>query len=80
MNGLRQKTGRLCPTVVLVCLCLTVPGRTYAQPPLESLEPEMELLEFLGSFEDKDAGWIDPFELEAMGTDNATREEGGDAK
>lgn len=40
----------------------------------------MEMLEFLGSFEDKDTGWVDPFELEAMGADNATREGGGDAK
>lgn len=29
-------------------------------------KPEMEMLEFLGSFEDKDTGWMDPFELEAM--------------
>jgi hypothetical protein len=55
-----------------------VPGRSFAQPPRERLEPEMEMLEFLGSFEDRDTGWVDPFELEAMGADNATREEGGD--
>ena len=26
--------------------------------------PDAELLEFLGSFEDQDSGWIDPFDLE----------------
>lgn len=25
--------------------------------------PDTELLEFLGSFEDTDSGWIDPFDL-----------------
>jgi hypothetical protein len=33
------------------------------------------MLEFLGSFEDKDTGWVDPFELETMERDDATQEE-----
>jgi hypothetical protein len=28
--------------------------------------PSPELIEFLGAFEDEDAGWIDPLELLAM--------------
>ena len=28
--------------------------------------PSSELIEFLGAFEDDDAGWIDPFELLGM--------------
>ena len=34
----------------------------------------MEMLEFLGSFEDKDAGWIDPFEFEGMENNKAPQE------
>jgi hypothetical protein len=32
--------------------------------------PDMELLEFLGSFEDGDAGWIDPFDIPVEDGDN----------
>ncbi len=35
----------------------------------------MGIIEFLGSFEDKDAGWVDPFDLEATEAGNATRKE-----
>jgi hypothetical protein len=38
------------------------------------------MLEFLGSFEDKDSGWVDPFELETMEKDNAPQEENSNAK
>jgi hypothetical protein len=37
----------------------------------------MEMLEFLGAFEDADAGWVDPFALGDDDTGNATREEAG---
>lgn len=33
------------------------------------------MLEFLGSFEDKDTGWMDPFELEAMAKTKETAKE-----
>lgn len=39
--------------------------------------PEMEMLEFLGTFEDADAGWVDPFILDGDEAGNATREEAG---
>lgn len=28
--------------------------------------PSLELLEFLGTFEDDDTGWVDPFELQGF--------------
>jgi hypothetical protein len=37
----------------------------------------MEMLEFLGSFEDKDTGWLDPFELEALAKEKETSKEDG---
>lgn len=42
--------------------------------------PEAELLEFLGSFGDKDSGWVDPFTLgdEEEEKDASPREEDGD--
>jgi hypothetical protein len=42
--------------------------------------PEMEMLEFLGSFEDKDTGWIDPFELESQDKGKEMSEEERDGK
>jgi hypothetical protein len=38
------------------------------------------MLEFLGSFEDTDTGWVDPFELEAMAKEKGTPEEDGHDK
>lgn len=48
---------------LLLCL-LKTPSALAGEPtaPEEEL-PDMELLEFLGSFEDGDVGWIDPFEI-----------------
>jgi len=40
----------------------------------------MEMLEFLGSFEDKDTGWMDPFELEALAKAKEPPKEDGDDK
>lgn len=37
--------------------------------------PEMEMLEFLGSFEDTDTGRIDPFELESLAKGKEMAEE-----
>ena len=37
-----------------------------AQEKDETLLPSLELIEFLGSFEDEDLGWIDPLELLVM--------------
>ena len=46
-------------------LMLTLYGQTAAATqdlPPQNL-PDMELLEFLGTFEDRDTGWLDPFEI-----------------
>lgn len=74
MSGWQRKVSLLC----LIPACLTWPAWALAQPPHENLEPEMELLEFLGSFEDADAGWVDPFDLASLGADNATGRNGDD--
>ena len=42
---------------------------------IDAVKPEMETLEFLGSFDDKDTGWIDPLELEAMAMEKGAAEE-----
>ena len=49
-----------------------------AAEPLSSDAPDAEFLEFLGSFEDEDGVWVDPFELEdmlALSADAETPEE-----
>lgn len=44
-------------------LGLLLHGQVWAAPqvaPQENL-PDLELLEFLGTFEDRETGWLDPF-------------------
>lgn len=38
------------------------------------------MLEFLGSFEDKDTGWVDPFELESQDKGKEMSEEERDGE
>lgn len=48
--------------VVPVLICLMILGLALQVARAASDEaPSMELLEFLGEFETKDGGWIDPF-------------------
>ena len=49
-----------------LCLLALVPTILSAQEIDEISLPSLELIEFLGAFEDDDAGWIDPLELLAM--------------
>lgn len=75
---LRRRT--ICPELMLIALVLVLPDWASCQPETAGETVEAEMLEFLGSFEDKDTGWVDPFELEAMEKENATREENSDEK
>lgn len=54
------------PALIAVLLTLLLPSFALAQQTTPSEEPSGEMLEFLGSFEDLDVGWLDPFELLAM--------------
>jgi hypothetical protein len=42
------------------------PSLLLAQEKEEVMLPSLELIEFLGSFEDDDMGWVDPLELLIM--------------
>lgn len=48
---------------LLLCLLLHGPARAATQTSPPENQPDLELLEFLGAFEDRDTGWIDPFEM-----------------
>lgn len=77
-NGFRPLMSRAVTSPVLVALFLNFAPETWAKGrTAETADetPEMEMLEFLGSFEDKDTGWMDPFELEAMAKAKETSEE-----
>lgn len=71
---------KICPGLMMIALLLVLPDRASCQPETAGETVEVEMLEFLGSFEDQDTGWVDPFELEAMEKDNATPEENSDEK
>lgn len=51
---------------VLTFLTLCDLTSLWAQELDKEVLPSPELIEFLGAFEDEDAGWIDPLELLAM--------------
>lgn len=77
MNGFRKRAARGLTRLALSALFLLLPMLAPARSqPAEEL-PEMEMLEFLGAFEDADAGWVDPFALGDDDAGNATREEAG---
>jgi len=62
---------------------LALPPAAWAKdrtPEAANEEPGMEMLEFLGSFEDKDTGWMDPFELEALAKEKGMPKEDGHDK
>jgi hypothetical protein len=61
-------------------LTLSAPNPTCGQTPIADEEPGVEMLEFLGSFEDKDTGWMDPFELEALAREKGTPKEDGNGR
>lgn len=63
--------------LALSALFLLLPRQVQAQPQATEELPEMEMLEFLGAFEDADAGWVDPFTLGDDGAGNSTRVETG---
>ena len=65
MNGFQKlwKTTRCCWICLLLSLPLVGPGTLRAQEGQEENLPSPELIEFLGTFEDKDVGWVDPFEI-----------------
>ena len=46
-----------------VLFLLAGPGNLPAQESQEDNMPSLEMIVFLGSFEDRDVGWVDPFEL-----------------
>ena len=82
-SGFRRLKGMstVCPALLMVLLILApVDGAWNQTPEAEGEKPEMEMLEFLGSFEDKDTGWMDPFELEAMAKEKGTTEENSNDK
>ena len=73
------------PVLIVIALLPVMPDLAWGQSATARTEtpaetPNAEMLEFLGSFEDKDAGWVDPFELEEMERDNAPREENSNGK
>jgi len=73
------------PALMVIVLLPVMPGLAWGQAATGQTKtvaeaPNAEMLEFLGSFEDKDAGWVDPFELEVMEHDNAPQEENSDGK
>ena len=55
-----------CLVSIPLCLLALIPTILSAQEIDEIPLPSLELIEFLGAFEDDDAGWIDPLELLAM--------------
>jgi len=84
MNGwlkfLRLK--RSCPSLLLLSLLLW-PNTSLALENEGQQQPSAELLDFLGSFDDADTGWVDPFELLAMDEDElppAAEQEKSDEK
>ncbi|MBN1959138.1 MAG: hypothetical protein JW773_13145 [Desulfuromonadales bacterium] len=54
---------RILAISVAICLLPLSPIWSLAEETEEKTAPSTELLEFLGTFEDKDEGWIDPFEF-----------------
>ena len=57
----------------LFCLSMLTPSLLPAQEEQDSQDPpSLELLEFLGAFEDEDTGWLDPFTLPGV---NETHQE-----
>lgn len=53
------------PTLLFGLLLGLHHGQVLAAAQAVSAEnlPDMELLEFLGTFEDRDTGWLNPFEI-----------------
>ena len=70
MNGYQKlwKMNRSYLVSIPLCLLALMPTTVSAQKIDEMSLPSLELIEFLGAFEDDDAGWIDPFELLVMDT------------
>ena len=82
-NGSRSSTGRFRRLPMLLLLAMSVlplltsrASGQSANPPEEA--PDPAFLEFLGSFEDKDTGWVDPFQLETDENGKVLPEEEGD--
>ena len=49
----------------LMTLAISNPPQSHAQEtPQDMNSPELELIEFVGLFEDDDMGWVDPFTLQ----------------
>ncbi|MEE4253511.1 MAG: hypothetical protein V2I50_05650 [Desulfuromusa sp.] len=42
---------------------MLIPQTLLAEVKEETALPSLEMIEFLGTFEDEDEGWVDPFEL-----------------
>ena len=68
MNGVQRlwRLKRICLISAQLCLLILGPSILLAQEKEEAVLPSLEMLEFLGLFEDDDMGWIDPFELLLM--------------
>lgn len=66
---------------MLLGLTLISPSWARTEPPVDKEgDPDMAMLEFLGSFEDKEAGWVDPFALATMEQEQAGQKEDGHEK
>lgn len=46
--------------MLLFCLAVGIPAAEAAPTP-QAEEPDLELLDFLGSWQDEDGQWVDPF-------------------
>lgn len=77
MSGFQKRVSRGLTHLAMSVLFLVLPVQGAAQMPAVDDLPEMEMLDFLGAFEDVDTGWVDPFILGGEDAGNATREEAG---
>lgn len=69
--------------MIILSLFLLLPSVSLAQESISSKAPSPEMLDFLGSFDDEENGWIDPFELLAMDEGDfpqANEQDSGDEK
>lgn len=74
MNGCLKcwKKNRIFLIGAVTFLLMLWPILLTAQETSDTGLPSSELIEFLGAFEDDDAGWIDPIEL--LGMENIEQE------
>ena len=68
MNGVQRfwRVKWICLIGAHLCVSILRPTILPAQEKEEAVLPSPELIEFLGSFEDDDMGWVDPFRLLIM--------------